>query len=296
MRNAAMLVFFLMMLGMIAHTDARCAGISPDDLKPPQSGYLQIIRTVDGSSMIGRVTGVENDTVVFDTGIGVLRVPLGRIRSIRVIPETDVRGGEYRVPSPNDTRLFFAPTGRMLKRGEGYFADYYVFFPSFNYGVTDRLSLGGGLSIFPTGSMKNQIYFFTPKIGLMRSPNLNIAAGALVIRLPHTLDENLPTLSVLYGAGTYGSSDRSVTLGIGYGFADRKAGTKPVFVLGGEYRLGRMISAVTENWYVPGAENALSSLGVRFFGEDLAADLAFLRAVGKDNSPGIPYVDFVWHF
>lgn len=287
----------LLLLGVSAPPGANGESARPFALTPPKPGFIQIIRTADGSTVVGRISESAADTVVFVTDLGALHIPVNRIVSIRAISENDIRNGRYWFPSPNATRLFFAPTGRMLKRGEGYFADYYIFFPSFNYGVSDRLSLGGGLSILPSGSMKNQIYFFTPKIGLMRSEKVNVAAGALVIKLPHdVLDESLPLLSVLYGVGTYGSSDRSVTVGMGYGFADRKVGDRPVFVLGGEYRMIRKISLVTENWIIPGAEDMLSSLGVRFFGEDLSADLALLRAVGKNSSPGIPYVDFVYHF
>jgi hypothetical protein len=39
----------------------------------------------------------------------------------------------------------------MLKQGERYFADYELFFPGFAVGVTDYLSIGGGVSILPVG-------------------------------------------------------------------------------------------------------------------------------------------------
>ena len=273
----------------------------PESLRPPQPGFLQMLRTSDGSLLVGRIQSCIQDTVAFETEFGVVRIPAGLVENVRAVPETHFRQGRSWHPSPNATRLFFAPTGRMLQRGEGYFADYYLFFPSVNYGVTENLSVGGGMSIFPSGSLKNQIYFITPKIAVKKSERLNIAAGAIVLKTPEVDDPDVddldvPPLSIVYGVATLGSPDRSITAGGGYGMAGSEFAHRPVFVLGGEYRTGRRTSLVTENWLVPGGEVSLVSLGIRFFGEDLSVDLAFFKAVGKETSPGIPYIDFVWRF
>ena len=45
--------------------------------------------------------------------------------------------------------MFFAPTARTLEHGKGYVADYYLFFPIVAYGVTDRITVAGGMSILP---------------------------------------------------------------------------------------------------------------------------------------------------
>ena len=265
--------------------------------KTPQPGNIQIVTTSDGSTLIGRITEIAGDTIVFVTEYGAMSIPANHIDKIREVPEEFVRNGTYWFPDPNSTRLFFAPTGRILKKGDWYFADYYIFFPSVNVGVSDRVSLGGGLSIFPSGSMKNQIYFFTPKVALKQSESVNISAGTLVIKMPDNFDEDVQLISVLYAVGTYGSHDRSVTLGLGYGLVDRKAAERPLVVLGGERRLTRRIALVTENWIVPGVDNALVSLGLRFLGEGLSADLALVNTIGKESIfPGVPYIDFVYNF
>lgn len=268
--------------------------VPESSLKSPPAGFLQEIRTTEGSVLFGRITACGADTAYIETEFGGAHIPINRIEQIRLIPEAQFGSGRSRHPGPNATRLLFAPTGRMLTRGEGYFADYYVFFPSLNYGVTDNISLGGGLSIFPSGSMKDQIYFFTPKVAVRKSARTNIAAGAMILRVP--FDDDVPTLSLFYGVGTFGSSDRSVTVGAGYGMANRNITDRPVIVLGGEYRTGRRTSLVTENWIVPGVEHAVVSLGVRFFGEDLSADFALFGALGSGSNPVIPYVDFLWRF
>ncbi len=264
----------------------------------PGPDQMQILTTGDGSSLIGRVVRLDEHELVFQTGAGTMTIRRDMVRSIRTVPANAIRNGKYWFPDPNHTRLLFAPTGRMLEKGRGYFADYYVFFPAVNYGVTERISLGGGMSLFPTGSLDKQIYYFTPKVGLHQSERLNFASGALIIRIPEIdNDGDSPLVSVLYGTGTWGGPERSLTLGLGYGMVDSEFADRPLVVLGGEYRLTRRTAFVSENWIMPGVESALISYGLRLFTETLSADLALLNTLGADALfPGVPYIDFVWNF
>lgn len=272
--------------------------LAPESLRIPQSGITQIITTTYGSSIVGHITAVGADSVTIEADIGIMTIPRERIRGIREVPEESIHDGVYWFPEPNNTRLFFAPTGRMISKGSGYVADYYLFFPSVNYGVTDRLSLGGGCSIFPAGGVEDQLFFFTPKFGIRQTDTLNLAAGALILRFPGDTDDDLPVVSVVYGVGTWGTTERSVTVGVGYGMVDLKLADRPMIVLGGERRISRRMAAVTENWMVPGAENILVSLGLRFMGEWLSVDLALINTIGKESIGGIglPYLDFVYNF
>jgi hypothetical protein len=268
-----------------------------EEFKVPEPGYIQILITVDGSTNVGRIVKINERDIEFKTDLGSITIPKDKIQSIREIPESAFHHGKYWFPDPNSTRLFFAPTGRMLQKGRGYFADYDIFLPSVNFGITKNISLGGGMTILPSGSLKNQIYFFTPKIGFKASPKLNISGGTLMIKIPDIGDDNKsPLINVLYGVGTYGSPDRSITLGLGYGMVDSKLAEKPLVVLGGEQRLTRRMAFVTENWMVPGVSDILVSYGIRFFSENLSADLALMNVTGEGIFPGIPYVDFVYNF
>jgi len=72
---------------------------------------------------------------------------------------------------------------------------------------------------------------------------------------------------------------------------------KPMLMIGGQTRLSRRMSLVTENWVFPGADDALISYGCRFFGETMSIDLGFLNVLGEGALfPGIPYIDFVVKF
>jgi hypothetical protein len=252
----------------------------------------------DGSELVGRITAITELEITFSTDLGVLIIPKTKIREIKQIPQTSIKEGKYWFENPNATRLFFSPTALMLKKGQGYFSDYYIFFPGFSYGLTNNITIGGGMSLFPGISLGDQALFFTPKIGLATSKKTKIAAGALIISIPGEIgDDDIPTIGVLYGVGTYGDPDGSITGGLGYGFAGNHLASKPVVMIGGEKRLSRRISFVSENWIFPEVDNPIISYGLRFFGENMSVDLGFFTPTGEDYIfPGVPWVDFVFNF
>lgn len=266
-----------------------------DQLQIPDSSTVQMITTMDGSTLIGRIIDIMDDMILFQTEMGNISLKISRIKKIDEVPAKSIRGGNYWFPNPNYTRLYFAPTGRMLEKGKGYFSDYYIFFPGIAYGLTDRLTIGGGFSIFPGVNMNDQLFFITPKIGLIQSDDINLAAGALIIKIPD--EDDFGTFGILYGVGTYGSADRSISIGLGYGFASGDVANEPVFMIGVENRFARRVAFVSENWIFPGVDNPLISYGLRFFGESMSFDLGFFNVLGEDALfPGIPWVDFVYNF
>lgn len=268
------------------------------NLKVPDLTHVQILVTKDGSSLIGRIVEVKENEVQFETNIGSIVIPIVEIKKIKEVPKSSIKDGKYWYSDPNDTRLYFSPTGRNLKKGEGYFSDCYLFFPGISYGITNNITIGGGMSLFPGFEIDEQLFYFTPKVGLKATDNFNLATGALIIRIPTSSSDGNPTTTgVLYGVGTLGKIDSSITAGFGYGFVDGKFADKPMIMIGGEFRLSRRIAFVTENFIFPGLDEPLISYGFRFFGESLAVDIALINMLGGDSIfLGIPYIDFVFNF
>ncbi|MCW4042924.1 MAG: hypothetical protein NWE90_04285 [Candidatus Bathyarchaeota archaeon] len=269
---------------------------STNNLKIPDPNYIQILTTTDGSTLIGRIIEIGETEIQFETDLGKLTIPILKIIEIKEVPLSLIKEGKYWFPNPNATRLFFASTGRSLKKGNWYFADYYLFFPMFAYGITDNITIAGGASLFP-GSGVTQLYYFTPKVGLISRDNFSFSTGVMVVKLLGFDNAETPFVGILYGVGTLGSTDASFTAGLGWGFVDTDIADKPMVMLGGEVRTARNISFVTENWMLPGVDQPLISYGLRLFGEKLSVDLAFISTIGKDMFfPGIPYIDFVYNF
>jgi hypothetical protein len=187
----------------------------------------------------------------------------------------------------------------MLAQGEGYFSDTYLFFLGVQGGVTSRFNIGGGISILPLESFTDNIVFITPKIGLVTSPTFNLAVGGLVGYAGGLVESGAnANFGILYAVGTSGPPSGSISYGAGMAYGDGRLADRPVLMLGGERRLSRRISFVTENYLIADrGNNSLISYGLRFFGEKLSTDLAFWNLPGDHMVfPGIPYVAFSMKF
>src|SRR5688500_9723851 len=268
----------------------------PIPIRVAATSQVQVIRLGDGSSIVGRVTEVGADTVRFTTAYGALSIARADIVELREVEKTEMRRGEVWPVNPNATRLLFAPTGRMLGKGEGYFNDTYLFLLSAHGGLTSRFTLGGGLSVLPLDDFSDNALFIMPKIGVVATPKFNLAVGALAGIVGAAVDDGEDgSFGVLYAVGTAGSPDASVTFGTGLAYAGGEFADRPVAMLGAETRLGRRVAFVTENYLIPNEDvSSVLSYGLRFFGEKLSADLAFWIAPGETDIPfpGIPYVAF----
>lgn len=274
-----------------------------------------VLRTRDGSTLLGRVLSDSADTVRFETGGGVLAIPRSAILELKPVEAKAVQpNGEYWFPDPNRTRLFFAPTARTLAKGEGYYSNTYLFLQNFAGGLTDRLTVGGGFSIFPTGSLDAQVYYLTPKVNVLSTEKTNLAVGALAAWVPY---DDGTSFGIVYAVGTRGGPDGSVSAGAGWGYSGTNMSSRPAVMLGGAKRVSRRVALVTENygmWYnddlyscdALGCSStsrkrlgALAMYGVRFMGEKLSVDFALFNVETRDASwifPGIPYIAFAVKF
>ena len=287
------------------------------------SDTIREIRLTDGSVIYGRVASVEADRVIVVTQAGV-RIELSRaqIRSTSRV-RGDIREGEVWLEDPNRTRLFFGPTGRSLRGGEGYVGAFELFLPFLSIGVTDRITMAGGTPVIP--EVIGRVIYLAPKVQLLAAERMQLSSGVLAF---FNLDgdefeDDTDVVGVLYGAGTWGSQDNAISAGAGWAFAGSDVENRPAFMLGGETRISRRIKLISENYlvtytsssyegghvnpdgtYNPGLERktveslGLLSGGVRIFGERLAGDLGI--GVGLGGGEGVvcclPLVNFVYNF
>jgi hypothetical protein len=243
----------------------------------------------DGNRLHGHLHRVEGDTLVLETTGGItVPIPDRQVRDVvhrTTVPES---GSFYR-NDPSPTRLFFAPTARNPRAGGGVFADYYVFFPTLTIGIFNSFSLSGGISIFPGAS--DQLIYGSPKVTARITPTLSAGAGVLYMGLPG--DEDDVTLGYL--VTTIGSTVRALTLGAGW-VMQSNADNRPGWLMGGELQVSNSLKLISENWFVVGDDSeAVFSVGVRFFGDHLAADFGlFTTSAAWDNGgwPFLPWVDF----
>jgi hypothetical protein len=217
---------------------------------------------------------------------------------------------------PSENRLLFSPTGRPLAKGEGSFSDHYVLFPGFNYGVTDHLSLGGGMSVVPGLGLDEQVFYVSPRLAWSLSDKVAVSTGLLYAGGGGDGDQ----VAVGFAIGTFGQPDASLTLGLGmaatreyddivfderYGYREPgrhwELRDAPILMIGGSKRLSRRVALISENWLFLGKGFDFSEqpfgLGLRFLGDRLTADvgLVFVGEVLEYGFP-VPWLSFTYHF
>jgi hypothetical protein len=261
----------------------------------------------DKSSYIGEITEETASTLVLinqTTGVKT-ELPTTQIQKKELLSESSIKNNEYWFENPNATRYLFGPSAFNLKKGEGYYQNTMLLLNSFNVGITDYFSIGGGiefLSTFITLSEGNfnPIIYFTPKVGFSVADNIHVGGGVLIASIPQFGETTNSGLGVLYGLGTYGNLDHNVTATIGWGSVDGDAFNKPLITVSGMTRVAKKTALVTENWLIPtdSSYEPMFSYGVRFFGENMAIDLAFINNwdIAQSLLIGIPYVNFVVKF
>ena len=260
------------------------------------------VRLKDGSLLVGLLVARTSDSVSIVTTAGRMTLTRSEVTEIRVINPADLHDGSYWPPDPHDSRLFFGPTGRTLAKGSGYFSDLYLFLVNGAVGVTDRITLGAGMSFLPSANFfTNNAYYVTPKVALVRGETFNVAVGALIGFVPHSDSHANGGAGIYYLVATNGRPDASITYGVGYSYFDSSVSGDATLMLGGTLRVARRISLMTENYIFTGPGGAYWApiYGVRFIGDRLSADLGLVNFTGRNTvpfTPGLPWLGFAIKF
>lgn len=258
---------------------------------------LKTIVLKDGSELIGHIRDEDTLKIKFETLSGTM-VDIKRNQIKTIVNE---RSDYFIGDDPNKTRLFFAPTGRNLKQGTGYFSVTELFFPTIAFGITDFFTAAGGISIVP--GLDAQIYYLNGKARILHIKNLDLSAGLLYTNATSN-DES--GLTVPYAVGTYGTNNSSLSLGVGISLqrldGDESSGSYPMFMLGGETKLSYSVKLISENWIPTEPESVkFFSLGVRFFGKRLAGDFGLVLIIDENGEtiggwPLIPWIGLNYNF
>jgi hypothetical protein len=260
--------------------------LDPATVEQQVTLYELVLR--DGSRLYGTVEREDANEVVFRTQAGaIVTAKRADIETLEKVTGT-LADGEFMPPDPNATRLFFAPTGRSLPRGQVYLGVYEFVMPFVQVGVTDRFSVGGGTPLVFGMDEGERPFWITPKLQILKTSSTDVAVGVF-----HVFNAGGDGGGVAYAVSTSGSARGSFTIGggVAYGEDNSRAG---VIMIGAERQVRRNLKVITENYGWRG--NGVASAGVRFFGERLSADLALGIPLGTDEFFAFPIVNFVYRF
>ena len=278
--------------------DADAQRVALDTVHAGEAGAVYRIELRDGSTLVGTILAITAESVRIEMKYGTLDVARADILEVRKASGHHAPGGAVWPENPAGTRLLIGPTALPLEKGAAVFSDIYLFFLSGQVAITNRVSVGAGLSVFPVEDFTDNLFYVTPKITVVDTKPLKLAAGALLgysgsLRDEYSGDRSDASIGVLYGVATRGNRENNLSVGMGWGYRGGDIVDQPVVMVGGQARVSRRLTLVTENWFVHdrGDTQVLVSYGFRILGERLAADVAFFNVTENQvYFPGIPFV------
>jgi hypothetical protein len=279
------LQILLMALTVILLFQPVSAQVEPDST-------IYNIETTDGNEYVGMIVDKDNMSVLLKTELlGEISIPLSGIKRIKQISSSRLIKGQYWFENPQSARYFWAPNGYGLKKGEGYYQNVWIFFNQMSVGVTDNFSMGGGIvPLFIFGGAPTPVYI-TPKFSIPVVENkFNIGLGALGVTV---VGEEDASAALLYGTTTFGSKDRNISVGLGYGYASGQWSNGPAINISGMVRTGPRGYFITENYYIGlgGDAAGIISLGGRSIIKRVSLDYGgFIPIVESDTFIMIPWL------
>lgn len=196
--------------------------------------------------------------------------------SVNVADSSRVRGGEAWVASPHPDRLAIMPTAIPLRKSRGYFASSWFLVHSVGVGLSDRLSLSGGMFWLPGLALDDAPVWVFPRYTMVRRPDKALAVGAVAARFPEAVTDNpeLRTGGLLYGVMTFGDEEGNQSIGVGWPYQGGRLADSPGIVAGMMGRINRRTVLVAEAWVLRTERQQLAAFfGARFFGEQGSVDL-----------------------
>ncbi len=247
------------------------------------STSLWVIDTEDGNTFMGKIVNEDSIQIMMLTDIyGPVHIPLSQIKNKKELKQTNLVEGEHWFSNPHATRYFFGTNGYGLRKGEAYYQNTWILFNQINYGITNHISLGGGIvPLFLFAGAPTPV-FITPKVTVpIVKDKVNLGAGVLYA---YVLGEEFG-FGITYATITFGNRDNNLTLGGGWAFADSEWANSPTLTLSGMTRVGRKTYLVTENYYIGLSEDSslgIISVGGRSVQKKLAVDYGLFFPVGAD--------------
>lgn len=254
---------------------------------------VTVVTLRDGSRLLGTLVRADADSVVLEGALGRLAFPRVNVARVRTLPPGESDGGRFSFPS-HSSRLVFGPTARVQPLGDAYVANHMLFLFDGSAGIGHNVSIGGGVTLIPGLDLRDNLFYALPKIGLVQSDRLNVAAGAVVggVAPKH---ESAISFGIAYAVASFGPPTKSVSFGAGWGYVNGSWANRPALMLGGELRVLDRLAFVSENYTVPDTDAPLITFVARVYGERMSGDLG-LGFVGGDVSAVYPVLGLAIRF
>jgi len=294
MQKKITLSFITFMMAILFLFVVQTNGVAQSD-----TTQLWNVVTTDGNEYVGTIVlQTEKEIKLKTTSIGTITLQLSKIKKMDKVNAKNMVGDEVWLDSPSDGRYFFSPSSYGLRQGEGYYQNAWIFFNQLTYGFTDNFSMGiGTIPLFLFTGSDTPIWL-TPKVSIpITEDQFAIGGGAL---LGTVTGDSGGEYGIVYGTSTFGSRDRNLTVGVGYGYIEDDFADTPAITLSAIIRTGKKGYFITENYILSAGDDTvgLISVGGRRLWGNVALDFGGLRPVGSgfDGWALIPWLGIVISF
>lgn len=249
----------------------------------------------DGNIIRGKVLIEYKDSIVFKStltgSITILRSDILFIKNF-----TPENKGSKLVYANLASRYFFSPSAINMKKGDGYYQNTLFSLSTFNYAISDYVTVGGGFELFSL-ILGTPIIIITPKISYPVSDKLHIGGGYLYANIIG-IENSSPGVNIIYGNLTYGSTKSNVSLNVGTSLTYKG---RPTFTLSGFHQLSPKFGLMTENWFIPSWDDnyaTLNIIGGRVIGRKNLFDFGLIRAGagGESMLLPVPFLSYTLKF
>lgn len=264
-----------------------------------QDSIKSQVETMDGNTYIGIILEQTNETISIKTDkLGEISIPRSEVKRITQLTVTKSKDGTYWLENPQSTRYFWAPNGYSLKKGEGYYQNVWIMFNQAVYGFTDHFSGGVGVVPMFLFAGASTPAWITAKFSVpVVKDKVNLGVGALAGTV---IGEENTGFGIIYGISTFGTRDKNLNIGLGWGYAGGEMASNPTVSIGGMIRTGAKGYLITENYFIGTPENfiVLMSVGGRRIIQKAGLDFGLWIPLGADMDSfiAIPWLGFTIPF
>lgn len=242
------------------------------------------VETVDGNEYIGKILSRDSSGITLKTEqLGVITLKSADVKRVSAIGAVKIENGRVWLDNPDASRYFISPSGYGVKKGQGYYQNVWIFFNQFTYGITNNFSIGAGIVPLFLFSGSPTPVWINPKLSIpIVKDKINLGVGFLAGTV---LGEVNSGFGILYGVTTFGSRDRNISVGIGYGFAGDELAQTPTITLSGMYRIAPRWYLLTENYLIglSDANLGILSFGGRYVTRKLGIDFGLFVPIEQDD-------------
>lgn len=293
-----------------------------DQIEPDSTGKQVEIITRDGNEYIGEIVSENEQEIVLKTPSDItLTIPKNKILKRNKFSGKVVEGKLFR-PDPNKSMYMFAPSAYPIGDQKSYCRDFCLFFPSFNRGFGNNISVQMGAFWFPGAPIDQIPLVGSVKISSPSDEKAQFAGGIMYIRFPGFDDGSSTGMGFTFITGTIGDNFTHASASLGWGYTRSEGDNNepqefsnsatsrsnsnqwefmddPILVLAGNFRMSDNFALVFEGWFTPEKtiidDIAPKMVSIRFFGKRFSFDLGGLILFPDWEGLPFPLINFTYY-